>query len=61
MLVFSTRLDDKIVIGEPGDVLGVITVLARNRLGFEFQRHIPVDRWDVRQDVLANGRIRKLG
>ena len=59
MLVFSVKVDDRIVVGERGDILFII--LANNRIGVEAPRDVPIDRWKVRQSVLRHGRRRKLG
>jgi len=62
MLVLSRKILESVVVGEPRSLeqLLKVTVLeiksGRVRLGFEAPVAIPVHRWEVWEQIRANGR-----
>jgi carbon storage regulator CsrA len=62
MLVLSRKSKESVVVGASGDSERMlkVTVLEINsrsvRLGFEANKDIPVHRWEVWEQIRANGR-----
>ena len=57
MLVITRRQGEEVVIGDPGNPIGVVRVAAlkgdRVRLAFDFPRKIDVHRREVAEQILA--------
>jgi len=61
MLVVSRKEGEEVVIGEPGNPLGVVRVASvkgeRVRLAFDFPRHVKVYRRELAEEILHSGQI----
>lgn len=60
MLILSVWRSEKVLIGDRISVMLVDVRGAKVRLGFDVPEHIPVDREDVRQRIIASGGDRRV-
>lgn len=64
MLVLSRQLNERVAIGDPKNPIGYVRVVAirgdKVRLGFEFDKSVPVHREEIAQ-VIAAGEVRGEG